>query len=83
MRGVTESWRLSETLELLNTMDPMRIGYQLSGESGKVIVPMSLRSSCGSKRNIWKRKIINEIRNPMKNKRRLRSEVEGRKMMSK
>ena len=38
MRGVTESWRLSETLELLNTVDPMRIAYQLSGESGKVIV---------------------------------------------
>ena len=68
MRGVTESWRLSETLELLDTMDPMRIDYQLSRESCKVIVPTSLRSSCRSKRSIWKRKVINEIRNLMENK---------------
>ena len=34
-----------------------------------VIVPTSWRSSCGSKWNIWKRKVIKEIRNSMKSKR--------------
>ena len=55
-----------------NTMDLMRINYQRSRESCKVIVPTSLRSSCGSKRNVLKRKVINEIQNPMENKRRPR-----------
>ena len=46
-----QSRRLSRSLELLGTMDPVRIVYHLSGESGNVIVPTSLRYKCKWKRS--------------------------------
>ena len=47
MRGFTESWQLSETIGadeyMMNTMDLMRIDYQLSGK----VARLSSERMCG------------------------------------
>ena len=37
--GIAESWRRCESIELLNILHSMCVNYELSGQSGKAVVP--------------------------------------------